>query len=154
MTYCKERLSKQQKINDLEEENVCLKKLRYQERTAKEGFFGSSTPSSKIPVKLANAFRHLNFLRRHPAEEHRPWARSNSIRSSQRQCRCWALDLKSAWRIPEPFDYLKMILAAIWSFFELIPNFKFSFSWITVYYIVIISLIVIFIFSYFCCTGY
>jgi len=26
-------------------------KLRYQERTAKEGFFGSSTPSSKLPVK-------------------------------------------------------------------------------------------------------
>ncbi|NIP24920.1 MAG: IS66 family transposase, partial [Phycisphaerae bacterium] len=26
-------------------------KLRYQERTAKEGFFGSSTPSSKLPIK-------------------------------------------------------------------------------------------------------
>ena len=52
MTYCKECLNKQQKINDLEEEIVCLKtKLRYQERTAKEGFFGSSTPSAKIPVK-------------------------------------------------------------------------------------------------------
>lgn len=52
MTYCKECLNKQQKINDLQEEIACLKtKLRYQERTAKEGFFGSSTPSSKIPVK-------------------------------------------------------------------------------------------------------
>lgn len=52
MTYCKECLSKQQKVNELEEEIVLLKaKLRYQERTAKEGFFGSSTPSSKIPVK-------------------------------------------------------------------------------------------------------
>jgi transposase len=52
MTYCKECLRKQQKINELEEEIACLKtKLRYQERTAKEGFFGSSTPSSKIPVK-------------------------------------------------------------------------------------------------------
>lgn len=52
MTYCKECLNKQQKINNLEEEIACLKtKLRYQERTAKEGFFGSSTPSSKIPVK-------------------------------------------------------------------------------------------------------
>jgi transposase len=52
MTYCKECLSKQQKINNLEEEISTLKtKLRYQERTAKEGFFGSSTPSSKIPVK-------------------------------------------------------------------------------------------------------
>jgi hypothetical protein len=52
MTYCKECLSKQQRINDLEEEITSLKtKLRYQERTAKEGFFGSSTPSSKLPVK-------------------------------------------------------------------------------------------------------
>lgn len=52
MTYCKQCLSKQQEINDLEEEISTLKsKLRYQERTAKEGFFGSSTPSSKIPVK-------------------------------------------------------------------------------------------------------
>jgi hypothetical protein len=52
MTYCKGCLSKQQKINELEEEITSLKsKLHYQERTAKEGFFGSSTPSSKIPVK-------------------------------------------------------------------------------------------------------
>jgi len=52
MTYCKECLSKQQKINNLEEEIITLKsKLRYQERTAKEGFFGSSTSSAKIPVK-------------------------------------------------------------------------------------------------------
>jgi len=52
MTYCQECLKKQLKINELEDEIVSLKtKLRYQERTAKEGFFGSSTPSSKIPVK-------------------------------------------------------------------------------------------------------
>lgn len=52
MTYCKGCLSKQQKINELEEQIDSLKgKLRYQERTAKEGFFGSSTPSSKLPVK-------------------------------------------------------------------------------------------------------
>lgn len=52
MTYCRECLSKQQKINELQEEIDSLKsKLRYQERTAKEGFFGSSTPSSKLPVK-------------------------------------------------------------------------------------------------------
>jgi len=52
MTYCKGCLSKQQKINELEEEITSLKsKLRYQERTAKEGFFGSSTPSSRVPVK-------------------------------------------------------------------------------------------------------
>lgn len=48
MTYCKECLNKQQKINEPEEEIASLKsKLRYQERTAKEGFFGSSTPFSK-----------------------------------------------------------------------------------------------------------
>jgi transposase len=34
------------------EENVRLKaQLRYQQRTAREGFFGSSTPSAKVPVK-------------------------------------------------------------------------------------------------------
>jgi transposase len=45
-------LKKQQEIDRLREENARLKdRLRYQERTAKEGLFGSSTPSSKIPVK-------------------------------------------------------------------------------------------------------
>jgi len=52
MTYCKQCLEKQRKIDELQDEIVQLKaKLRYQERTAQEGFFGSSTPSSKIPVK-------------------------------------------------------------------------------------------------------
>ena len=52
MTYCKQCLDKQQQINELEEEIASLKdKLRYQQRSAKEGFFGSSTPSSKLPVK-------------------------------------------------------------------------------------------------------
>ena len=52
MAYCQQCLEKQRRIDELEEELVLLKgKLRYQERTAKEGFFGSSTPSSKIPVK-------------------------------------------------------------------------------------------------------
>ena len=45
-------MKKQQEIDRLREENARLKdRLRYQERTAKEGFFGSSTPSSKVPVK-------------------------------------------------------------------------------------------------------
>jgi hypothetical protein len=45
-------LKKQQEIDRLREENARLKdRLRYQQRTAKEGFFGSSTPSSKIAVK-------------------------------------------------------------------------------------------------------
>ena len=52
MTYCKQCLDKQQKINELEEEICSLNnKLRYQQRTATEGFFGSSTPSSRLPVK-------------------------------------------------------------------------------------------------------
>jgi len=52
MIYCEECLKKQQRINQLEEQIDSLKaRLRYQERTAKEGFFGSSTPSSKLPVK-------------------------------------------------------------------------------------------------------
>lgn len=52
ITFCRGCLEKQRRIYDLEEENRRLKaQLRYQERTAKEGFFGSSTPSSKVPVK-------------------------------------------------------------------------------------------------------
>jgi transposase len=52
MTYCKQCLEKQRRINELEEEIASLKdRLRYQERTAKEGFFGSSTPSSKLAAK-------------------------------------------------------------------------------------------------------
>jgi transposase len=35
-------------------------RLRYQERTAKEGFFGSSTPSSKIPLKPNSVEEHQN----------------------------------------------------------------------------------------------
>lgn len=52
MFYCQQCLEKQRKIDELQEEIVLLKaKLCYQERTAQEGLFGSSTPSSKIPVK-------------------------------------------------------------------------------------------------------
>lgn len=49
---CPECLKKQRQIDALQEENQRLKqKLRYQERKAQEGFFGSSTSSSKIPLK-------------------------------------------------------------------------------------------------------
>jgi len=52
MTFCEECFNKQRKIDQLEENIVLLKaKLKRQERTAKEGLFGSSTPSSKKPVK-------------------------------------------------------------------------------------------------------
>jgi ribosomal protein S27AE len=52
LRYCKECFRKQQIINKLTDENERLKaRLRSQERSAKEGAFGASTPSSKIPVK-------------------------------------------------------------------------------------------------------
>lgn len=52
LSYCPECLVKQRRIDDLEEEIILLKaRLRYQERAAAEGPFGSSTPSSKIPLK-------------------------------------------------------------------------------------------------------
>lgn len=52
ITYCPECFEKQQRIDKLEEECERLRgKLSYQERVATEGYFGSSTPSSKIPIK-------------------------------------------------------------------------------------------------------
>lgn len=51
-------MKKQQEIDRLKEENARLKdRLRYQERTAQEGFFGSSTSSAKLPVKPNTAPR-------------------------------------------------------------------------------------------------
>jgi len=50
--YCPGCFEKQQKIDALQEQIVSLKaKLRHQERSATEGYFGSSTPSSQIPIK-------------------------------------------------------------------------------------------------------
>ncbi|MBM4355820.1 MAG: IS66 family transposase [Deltaproteobacteria bacterium] len=50
--FCADCFEKQQKIDRLEGEVVNLRqKLRYREKTAQEGYFGSSTPSSKKPVK-------------------------------------------------------------------------------------------------------
>jgi len=49
-------LKKQLVIDRLQEEILRLKaRLRYQERTAKEGPFGSSTPSAKVPLKANTA---------------------------------------------------------------------------------------------------
>lgn len=55
--YCKTCLEKQREIDRLTEENTRLRaRLRYQERVVKEeGFFGASTPSSKLPVKANTA---------------------------------------------------------------------------------------------------
>jgi len=53
--FCEECFKKQCAIDKLKEENAALKaKLRHQERKAKEGFFGASTPSSKTPVKASS----------------------------------------------------------------------------------------------------
>jgi transposase len=51
--YCRGCLEKQREIDRLKEDNRRLReRLRYQERIAREeGPFGSSTPSSKIPLK-------------------------------------------------------------------------------------------------------
>lgn len=52
LRYCKACFEKQQRINRLVEENEKLKaRLRAQERSAREGAFGASTPSSKVPIK-------------------------------------------------------------------------------------------------------
>jgi len=49
---CPVCLQKQRRIDELEEEVKHLRaKLRYQARREQDGFFGSSTPSSKQPVK-------------------------------------------------------------------------------------------------------
>jgi len=52
MNYCPGCLEKQLEIDRLRQELDRLKeRLRHQERTAREGPFGSSTPSSKVPFK-------------------------------------------------------------------------------------------------------
>ena len=54
-------MKKQQEIDRLQEENARLKaRLRYQERTAREVFFGSSTPSAKVPIKTNTAGRGVD----------------------------------------------------------------------------------------------
>lgn len=56
MAYCKECFEKQLQIDQLEEENKSLKaKLRYRTDKDIQPYFGSSTPSSKIPVKQNTA---------------------------------------------------------------------------------------------------
>ena len=50
--YCEGCLEKQTKIEHLQDENRQLKaRLRYHERKSEEGYFGLSTPSSKVPFK-------------------------------------------------------------------------------------------------------
>ncbi len=52
INYCKGCFEKQLKIDELREEVKRLKaKLNYLERKEQEGYFGSSTPSSQVPLK-------------------------------------------------------------------------------------------------------
>jgi transposase len=63
MIFCEDCFDKQRTIDELKDEVVMLKsKLAYQKRTAKEGLFGSSTPSSKVPIK-ANTAQQLKRLK-------------------------------------------------------------------------------------------
>jgi hypothetical protein len=51
-SFCPKCFRKQREIDRLEEEVQRLRgKLRHQERRAKEGLFGASTPSSKVPLR-------------------------------------------------------------------------------------------------------
>ena len=55
-SFCEGCLEKQRRIDQLTEENERLRQaLHRQKRQEKEGFFGSSTPSSKVPVKANTA---------------------------------------------------------------------------------------------------
>ena len=50
--FCPQCFDKQRKIDGLQTENQSLKdKLKYRKKKSQEGYFGSSTPSSKKPVK-------------------------------------------------------------------------------------------------------
>ena len=52
MSFCESCFKKDRKIDELEEEIVRLKsRIRYEQLKNKEGYFGSSTPSSQKPVK-------------------------------------------------------------------------------------------------------
>jgi transposase len=51
-SFCEECFNKQRLIDELQEENARLKQaLNRRQRQAQQGFFGSSTPSSKLSVK-------------------------------------------------------------------------------------------------------
>ena len=64
---CEGCLEKQRQIDQLLEEVQRLKaKLRYQERKDKEGFFGSSTPSSQLPFKANTDLRKTKTTRGEP----------------------------------------------------------------------------------------
>jgi hypothetical protein len=63
VNLCENCLDKQREIESLKEENLRLKqKLSQNQRKIKAGFFGSSTSSAKLPVKV-------NSLSEKPAKQ-------------------------------------------------------------------------------------
>lgn len=61
MAYCKDCFEKQLRIDELTEENKRLKQqLHYRERKEQEGYFGLSTPSSRLPCKPASPEENRN----------------------------------------------------------------------------------------------
>lgn len=61
VNLCEGCLEKQQKIDRLEEEVKSLKqKLKIRERREKDGYFGISTPSSKVPIKANSSEENKN----------------------------------------------------------------------------------------------
>lgn len=61
MAYCKDCIEKDLKIAELQETITGLKaQIKYRERTAQEGPFGLSTPSSKVPFKENASEEEMN----------------------------------------------------------------------------------------------
>ena len=74
-SFCEGCFEKQQRIDQLTQENERLKRaLNYQQRREKEGFFGSSTPSSQVPVK-ANASQDQQKKKRGAKPGHKGYGR-------------------------------------------------------------------------------
>lgn len=56
VAFCPHCFEKQQRIDQFQQENQHLKQqLRYRQRQAEQGFFGSSTPSSKVALKATQS---------------------------------------------------------------------------------------------------
>jgi len=83
INYCPGCFEKQRKIDALTEEIQSLKaKLRYLERKEQEGYFGSSTPSSKVPLKATatkdNQNKRGGAKKGHPGHGRREFDKSEA----------------------------------------------------------------------------
>jgi transposase len=77
INYCPGCFEKQRKIDELTEEVKRLKaKLNYLERKGQEGYFGSSTPSSQVPIKT-NALKENQGKRGGAKRGHRGHGRQS-----------------------------------------------------------------------------